>query len=255
MNDELKSPLSEIDSAAGQHAKRGGSAFAKATARQVRSRQRLEGSLSGGGETPLSVCGRRYGGAREGGHCGNAKRLECVQLAGAIIKHGRSESGSKLHALQTLRAQECSQRTRIRSKCHPLGRVSSLLTLVSGGFLFSGSCPVNAARTLAVSPAKSGARGRRRPGKTQFTAQARPSSFFALAHGTRGLVAWRSIACQAVKRLSISTVKLGTAVLFSEPPGPWSARSANCSPCGWRWTSICFSGPSTSQHSFTPATA
>jgi|ERR1017187_2885959 hypothetical protein len=38
MKDELKSPPSEIDSAAGQHAKRGGSAFAKATARQVRSR-------------------------------------------------------------------------------------------------------------------------------------------------------------------------------------------------------------------------
>jgi len=59
----------------------------------------------------------------------------------------------------------------------------------------------------------------------------------------------------AVKRRSNSTVKLGTAVLFSEQPGPWSARSANCSPCGWQWTSICFSGPSTSQHSFTPATA
>jgi hypothetical protein len=52
MNDELKSPLSEMDSAGGQHAKRGGSAFAKATVGQVRSRHRLEGSLSGGGETP-----------------------------------------------------------------------------------------------------------------------------------------------------------------------------------------------------------
>ena len=121
--------------------------------------------------------------------------------------------------------------------------------------MFSGSGPVNVAKTLAVSPANKGATGRRRPGKTQFLAQARPGSFFALAHGTRGLVAGRSIACQAVKRRSNSTVKLGTAVLFSEPPGPWSACSANCSPCGWRWTSICFSGPSTSQHSFTPALA
>src|ERR1035437_1920809 len=33
-----------------------------------------------------------------------AKRLECVQLAGAVVRHGRPESGSKLHALQTLRA-------------------------------------------------------------------------------------------------------------------------------------------------------
>ena len=85
--------------------------------------------------------------------------------------------------------------------------------------MFSGSGPVNVARTLAVSPANSGATGRRRPGKLQFMAQARPSSFFALAHGTRGLVAWRSIACQAVKRRSNSTVKLGAAVLFSGPPG------------------------------------
>ena len=52
MKDELKSPLSEIDSAAGQRAQRGGSAFSKATAGQVRSRHRWEGSLSGGGETP-----------------------------------------------------------------------------------------------------------------------------------------------------------------------------------------------------------
>ena len=49
MNDELKSPPSEMDSAGGQHAKRGGSAFAKATARQVRSRHRLEGNFKGGG--------------------------------------------------------------------------------------------------------------------------------------------------------------------------------------------------------------
>jgi len=44
-------------------------------------------------------------------------------------------------------------------------QVSSLLTLVSGGFLFSGSCPVNASRTLAVSPARSGATDRRRAGE------------------------------------------------------------------------------------------
>jgi hypothetical protein len=37
---------------------------------------------------------------------------------------------------------------------------SSLLTLVSGGLLFNGSYPVNAARTLSVSPAKSGATGK-----------------------------------------------------------------------------------------------
>jgi hypothetical protein len=34
----------------------------------------------------------------------HAKRLECVQLAGAVVRHGRFESGSELHALQTLRA-------------------------------------------------------------------------------------------------------------------------------------------------------
>jgi len=33
-----------------------------------------------------------------------AKRLECVQLAGAFEWPGAYESGSKLHALQTLRA-------------------------------------------------------------------------------------------------------------------------------------------------------
>jgi hypothetical protein len=32
----------------------------------------------------------------------HAKRLECVLLAGAVVKRGRAESGSKLHALQTL---------------------------------------------------------------------------------------------------------------------------------------------------------
>jgi hypothetical protein len=34
----------------------------------------------------------------------HAKRLECVQLAGAVVRRGWFESGSKLHALQTLRA-------------------------------------------------------------------------------------------------------------------------------------------------------
>src|ERR1017187_4332311 len=67
MKDELKSPLSEIDSAAGQRAQRGGSSFAKATARQIRSRPRFGGRLAGGGgETP----GRRTtssGGSRRFG--------------------------------------------------------------------------------------------------------------------------------------------------------------------------------------------
>jgi hypothetical protein len=40
-----------------------------------------------------------------------AKRLECVQLAGAIVKRDRAESGSKLRALQTLRARERPHRT------------------------------------------------------------------------------------------------------------------------------------------------
>jgi len=124
--------------------------------------------------------------------------------------------------------------THVQPRGDPNRCQSLLLTLVSGGFLLSGSNTVNLARTLAVSPANSDATGRWRPGKTQLMAQARPGSFFALACGTRGLAAGRSIPCQAVKRRSSSTVKLGIAVLFSEPPGPWSARSANCSPCGWR---------------------
>src|SRR6266516_4885441 len=32
-----------------------------------------------------------------------AKRMECVQLAGAFVRGWRFESGSKLHALHTLR--------------------------------------------------------------------------------------------------------------------------------------------------------
>ena len=51
MKDELESPPSEKDSAVGQHAKRGGSAFAKATAGQVRSRQLRENLLEEGGRT------------------------------------------------------------------------------------------------------------------------------------------------------------------------------------------------------------
>ena len=54
----------------------------------------------------LSVCGLKYADLRDEGHFGNAKRLECVQLAGAVVKRGRGESGSKLHALQTLRRCE-----------------------------------------------------------------------------------------------------------------------------------------------------
>ena len=62
----------------------------------------------------LSMCGRKYGDVGEDGHSCGAKRLECVQLAGAIVKRGRSESGSKLRALQTLRAQERPHRATIR---------------------------------------------------------------------------------------------------------------------------------------------
>jgi len=76
-----------------------------------------------------------------------------------------------------------------------------------------------------VSPVNRGATGRRRPGKPQFRAQARPGSFFALAHGIRGLVAGRSIACQGVKRRSNSTVKLGTAVVFSDSNSHYGQKS------------------------------
>src|SRR6266446_249789 len=41
-----------------------------------------------------------------------AKRLECVQLAGAFGPPTVLESGSKLHALQTLRAIHPARRTR-----------------------------------------------------------------------------------------------------------------------------------------------
>jgi hypothetical protein len=47
------------------------------------------------------------------GHFGNAKRLEYVQLAGAVVKRGCAESGSKLRALQTLRARGRPHRTTI----------------------------------------------------------------------------------------------------------------------------------------------
>ena len=43
--------------------------------------------------------------------------------------------------------------------------------------MFSGLGPVNVVRTLAGSPGNRGATGRRRSGKPQFRAQARPSSF------------------------------------------------------------------------------
>src|SRR5664279_1004677 len=48
---------------------------------------------------PYHLCGPRDADVREDWHCGNAKRLKCVQLAGAIIKGGHAESGSKLHTL------------------------------------------------------------------------------------------------------------------------------------------------------------
>src|ERR1035441_10300864 len=69
----------------------------------------------------LSVCGPKCADAKEDGHSGNAKRLECVQLAGAIVKCGRSESGSKLHALQTLRAQERPHAATIRHRTYVPG--------------------------------------------------------------------------------------------------------------------------------------
>ena len=59
----------------------------------------IQGSL-------FSVRDPGYADIRDDGQCGIAKRMECVQLAGAIAKGGRPESGSKLHALQTLRAGE-----------------------------------------------------------------------------------------------------------------------------------------------------
>ena len=66
---------------------------------------------------PLSVYGIKYGDVGAAGHPCSAKRLECVQLAGAIVKRGHSKSGSKLRALQTLRAQDRPHRTATR---HPI---------------------------------------------------------------------------------------------------------------------------------------
>src|SRR5439155_7526518 len=57
----------------------------------------------------------------------------------------------------------------------------------------------------------------------------------------------------ASKSRARSTVKTGTASLVRRPPGPWTTVSENPTPEGLRWTSICFSGPMTSQHSLTPA--
>jgi hypothetical protein len=66
----------------------------------------------------LSLCSPNYADVKEGGHRGNAKRLECVQLAGAFVKRGRAESGSKLHALQTLRARGRPHRAKIRHRTY-----------------------------------------------------------------------------------------------------------------------------------------
>ena len=52
-----------------------------------------------------------------------AKRVECVQLAGAVGRWGWSESGSKLRALQTLRAAT----TDARPQCPGIPRGTSLL--------------------------------------------------------------------------------------------------------------------------------
>ena len=64
----------------------------------------------------LSVCGLKPGDVGAAGHPCSAKRLECDQLAGAIVKRGHSKSGSKLRALQTLRAQERPHRTAVRHR-------------------------------------------------------------------------------------------------------------------------------------------
>src|SRR5260221_676122 len=62
---------------------------------------------------------QRREGAKTQRNC--AKRMECVQLAGAVARAGWSKSGSKLHALHTLRAkggrQKCSQRARKLDHC------------------------------------------------------------------------------------------------------------------------------------------
>src|SRR5438046_1299000 len=51
-----------------------------------------------------------------------AKRMECVQLAGAVEVAGRSKSGSKLHALHRLRAkggrERCSQLANVLGYCN-----------------------------------------------------------------------------------------------------------------------------------------
>ncbi len=44
--------------------------------------------------------------------------MACVQHAGAIVKRGRAESGSELHALQTLRAEERPGRTTRRHRTY-----------------------------------------------------------------------------------------------------------------------------------------
>ncbi len=65
--------------------------------------------LPGAGENNLPLQGRAgEGGGRFLTRCREvAKRLECVQLAGAFEWLGAHESGSKLRALQTLRAIGC----------------------------------------------------------------------------------------------------------------------------------------------------
>ena len=76
------------------------------------------GADARGQDRALGVCGPKYADVREDGHSGNAKRLECVQLAGAIVKRRRAESGSKLHALQTLRARECPRTTTLGRRAY-----------------------------------------------------------------------------------------------------------------------------------------
>jgi len=50
----------------------------------------------------------------------HAKRLECVQLAGAVARQGWFESGSELHALQTLRANRLRRCRAVHKRIFPM---------------------------------------------------------------------------------------------------------------------------------------
>src|ERR1017187_4783807 len=66
----------------------------------------------------------------------HAKRLECVQLAGAVIRRGCFESGGKLHALQTLRAVRLRLwRAALHSPFHPHCHLAAACLLAALVFL------------------------------------------------------------------------------------------------------------------------